>query len=213
MHGHIITGRTIIVWSALSAEYGSTGHGGQSCSWAAEQGKMFFPVTFRRLIFWFRATSPAVPSRASLLIIPIPTLAYLFYVFTGFLPMSATATIYLHRQPPPGQSRVYQATQLLADGVHCRESAGTGPVVLKVVPVTGAAFLGVNMDQSICVCVCVSSHSFWTSSSLDVPAGVTQEKVTQDFSSTFLRCVPSFFSREGFSHSFPSSTVKSNFVY
>ena len=39
---------------------------------------------------------------------------------------------------------------------------------------------------SNCVCVCVfSSHSFWTSSSLDVPAGVTQ-----DFSSFFLRCVP-----------------------
>ena len=31
----------------------------------------------------------------------------------------------------------------------------------------------------ICVCVCVfSSHSFWTSSSLDVPAGVTQEDHT-----------------------------------
>ena len=29
----------------------------------------------------------------------------------------------------------------------------------------------------MCVGVCVfSSHSFWTSSSLDVPAGVTQEK-------------------------------------
>ena len=29
----------------------------------------------------------------------------------------------------------------------------------------------------ICVCVCVfSSNSFWTSSSLDVPAGVTQEE-------------------------------------
>ena len=28
---------------------------------------------------------------------------------------------------------------------------------------------------SVCVCVCVfSSHLFWTSSSLDVPAGVTQ---------------------------------------
>ena len=28
-----------------------------------------------------------------------------------------------------------------------------------------------------CVCVCVfSSHSFWTSSSLDVPVGVTQEE-------------------------------------
>ena len=30
---------------------------------------------------------------------------------------------------------------------------------------------------SMCVCVCVfSSHSFWTSSSLDVPAGGTQEE-------------------------------------
>ena len=29
----------------------------------------------------------------------------------------------------------------------------------------------------MCVCVCVfSSHSFWTPSSLDVPAGVTQEE-------------------------------------
>ena len=33
------------------------------------------------------------------------------------------------------------------------------------------------MILSVCVCVCVfSSHSFWTSSSLDVPAGVTQEE-------------------------------------
>ena len=31
-------------------------------------------------------------------------------------------------------------------------------------------------SNTVCVCVCVfSSHSFWTSSSLDVPAGVTQE--------------------------------------
>ena len=28
----------------------------------------------------------------------------------------------------------------------------------------------------VCVCVCFSSHSFWTSSSLDVPAGVTQKE-------------------------------------
>ena len=34
------------------------------------------------------------------------------------------------------------------------------------------------LDTAVmCVCVCVfSSHSFWTSSSLDVPAGVTQEE-------------------------------------
>ena len=32
-------------------------------------------------------------------------------------------------------------------------------------------------NMCVCVCVCVfSSHSFWTSSSLDVPAGVTQEE-------------------------------------
>ena len=35
---------------------------------------------------------------------------------------------------PSGQSRVYRVTQLRTDGVHCRESAGTGPVNLKVVP-------------------------------------------------------------------------------
>ena len=35
---------------------------------------------------------------------------------------------------PSGQSRVYRVTQLRTDGVHCRESAGTGPVNLNVVP-------------------------------------------------------------------------------
>ena len=34
------------------------------------------------------------------------------------------------------------------------------------------------ISKKVCVCVCVifSSHSFWTSSLLDVPAGVTQEE-------------------------------------
>ena len=54
---------------------------------------------------------------------------------------------YENRHTPSGQSRVYRVAQLRADGVHCRESAGTGPVVLKVVPVTGAAILQVTMDQ------------------------------------------------------------------
>ena len=41
---------------------------------------------------------------------------------------------FLNRHTPSGQSRVYRVTQLRTNGVHCRESAGTGPVNLKVVP-------------------------------------------------------------------------------
>ena len=47
--------------------------------------------------------------------------------------------MFLNRHAPSGQSRVYRVTSLCTDGAHCRESAGTGQVVLKVVPVTGAA--------------------------------------------------------------------------
>ena len=71
-----------------------------------------------------------------------------------------------------------------------------------------------RVKSNFCVCVCFlpihSGHQVrWT-----YQPGSHRRKVTQDFSSTFLRCVPKFFSREGFSHhSFPSSTVKSNFVY
>ena len=66
----------------------------------------------------------------------------------------------------------------------------------------------------VCVCVCVFCHPIhsghqvrWT-----YQPGLHRRKVTQDFY-TFLRCVPYLLSREGFSRSFPSSTVKSNFVY
>ena len=63
------------------------------------------------------------------------------------------------------------------------------------------------------VCVCVlSSYLFWTSGLWTYQPGPHRRKVTQDFSSTFLLlCLHSFFSREVFSRSFPSSTVKSNF--
>ena len=39
-----------------------------------------------------------------------------------------------NRHMASSQSRFYRVTQLRADGVDCRESAGTGPVNLKVVP-------------------------------------------------------------------------------
>ena len=40
----------------------------------------------------------------------------------------------LNRHKSSGQPRVYRVTQLRIDVVHCRESAGTGPVSLKIAP-------------------------------------------------------------------------------
>ena len=70
-----------------------------------------------------------------------------------------------------------------------------------------------NVLMYVCVCM-FSSHLFWTSSSLDVRAGVTQEEGHTGFLMHLLSAVRALiFSREDFSRSFPSSTVKSNFVY
>ena len=38
------------------------------------------------------------------------------------------------------------------------------------------SIIEMKIQSSYCLCVVFSSHSFWTSSSLDVPAGVTQEE-------------------------------------
>ena len=40
---------------------------------------------------------------------------------------------YLNRHTPSGQSRVYRVAHLRTDGVHCRESTGTGAVNIKIV--------------------------------------------------------------------------------
>ena len=131
---------------------------------------------------------------------------------THGIPHDFRGTVYLfilNRHPPLGQSRVYQVTQLRSwystNSVHCREYAGSGPpVVLKVVPVMGAAFSGFIMDQlmfaslfphplmvcSVFVCVffpfILDIKFVWT-----CQPGSHRRKVTQDFSSTFfLRCVP-----------------------
>ena len=49
-------------------------------------------------------------------------------VYSRTPPLPPTASFHLYRQPPSSQSRDYWVAQLRADGVHCRESAGTGPV-------------------------------------------------------------------------------------
>ena len=110
---------------------------------------MKFPCPRSRLRTWSREISSAVPSCVSLLI--LHTQAESGALPTGFLPLSEAAFIYLlyHSQPPSGQSRVYQVTQLRTGFVHCRESAGSGPVVLRVVPVAGAA-LGIIMVFKVC---------------------------------------------------------------
>ena len=91
-------------------------------------------------------TGSAVPTRVSLLI----SILRLNLVLTYGIPTEFRGGVHLFVETaihtPSGQSRVYRVTQLRTDGVHCRESAGTGPVVLKVVPVTGAAILQVTMD-------------------------------------------------------------------
>ena len=82
---------------------------------------------------WPREAGSAVPSRVSLLI-SIPRLDL---VLTCGIPPEFRGGVYLfmlNRHTPSGLSRVYRVTQLRTDGVHCRESAGTGPVNLKVVP-------------------------------------------------------------------------------
>ena len=57
------------VLPALSAEYGLTGYGCQSCSSSAEQRKRFLPCPRSRLRIWSRDLGTAVPSRVSPLIL------------------------------------------------------------------------------------------------------------------------------------------------
>ena len=85
------------------------------------------------LIIWSRETGSAVPSSVSVLISILRLNLVLTY---GISPefRGGVYLIILNRHTPSGQSRVYRVTQLRTDGVHYRESAGTGPVNLKVVP-------------------------------------------------------------------------------
>ena len=82
------------------------------------------------LIIWSRETGSAVPSRVSLL---ISTLRLNMVLTCGIPPefRGGVHLFILNRHTPSGRSRVYRVTQLRTDGVHCRVSAGTGPVNLK----------------------------------------------------------------------------------
>ena len=89
----------------------------------------YSPVPVRAWEFGLaRRVQPSRPASAC----SSPYSGWIWCLLTGLLPSSAAASIW-NRHTPSGQSRVYQVTQLRTDGVHCRESDGTGPVNLKVV--------------------------------------------------------------------------------
>ena len=95
--------------------------------------KRIFPCPRSCLRIWSHKTGSAVPSCVSLLI----SILRLNLVLTYGIPPKFRGGVHLfiyNRHTPSGQSRVYRVTQLRTDGVHCRESAGTEPVNLKVVP-------------------------------------------------------------------------------
>ena len=80
-----------------------------------------------RRIWSSETSSAAAPSRPSLSI----SILRLNLVLTYGIPIEFRGGV---RHTPSGQSRVYRLTHLRIDDVQCRESAGTEPVNLKVVP-------------------------------------------------------------------------------
>ena len=94
-----------------------------------------------RLKICSRETGSAVLSHVSLLLLHTQAESGAYSRDSSRFPRRRPF-IYLKRRTPWGQSRVYRVTQSRTDDVPCQESAGTWPVVLKVVPVTGAAFAG-----------------------------------------------------------------------
>ena len=118
------------VWSSHITEYGSTS---KVANPARGQLNRENNIALSRacLRIWPRETDSAVPCRVSLLISILRLNLVLTY---GISPEFRGCVHLRNRHTPSGQSRVYGVTQSRTDGVHCRESAGTGPVNLKVVP-------------------------------------------------------------------------------
>ena len=50
----------------------------------------------------------------------------------------------------PVSPKLARVAQLRSDGVHRQEFAAKGPVILKLVRVTGATFSGIMMDPFLC---------------------------------------------------------------
>ena len=91
---------------------------------------------------WFSRPAPRQPTHSP------KTGRIINLVLThGIPPAFHDSVHHIYRQPPSGQSQVNRVTQLRTNGIPRREFVGNGPVVLKAVRVTGAAFSGFTMDQ------------------------------------------------------------------
>ena len=104
-----------------------------------EQRKIIFPCPRSRLRIWSHETGSVVPSRVSLPILHTQVEYGAYSRDSSQFPWWRPF-IYLNHHTPSGRSLIYRVKQLRTDGVHCRKSASTGPVSLKLVPVTDAAF-------------------------------------------------------------------------
>ena len=115
---------------------------------------MFFPCPRLRLRIWSRDTSSIVSSHAGVFILHtqaesaysrgIPP-AFRDGVHIIYYKVYYTA-ILRHRVKPD----FIRSRKLRTDGVDCRESAGTGSVVLKVVPVTTGTVFALSPWTNFC---------------------------------------------------------------
>ena len=90
-----------------------------------------------------------------------------------------------NRHTPSGLSRVYRVTQLRTDGVHCRESAGTGPIVVWFDGIITVYY------YYIFNYVCMYGHT--SSKSMDQPGKVANPARGQLYCLWFLLCLVAWY--------------------
>ena len=102
--------------------------------------KRIFTCPSTRLRIWSRETGSAVPSGVSLFI----SILRLWCLLTGFLPISAVASVFFLE--PPYAIRSVPTLSGFAIAYRWRSLPRVrrhrGPIILKVVPVTGTALAG-----------------------------------------------------------------------
>ena len=131
-----------------------------------------------RLRIWSCETGSAVPSRVSLFILYTQLRLNLVLITHGIPPAFRDGVI-VHLYYNTGQSRAFAYRRWRRRARHSQVEVRVKQLLL---------LSDITMNHFFCVCV-FSSHSFWTSSSLDVPAGATQEERHTGFSIHLLSAV------------------------